>query len=175
MQRIPSVGPEATPEQNAAFDIISAKRGARSRAGGLFAAMVNSPELAGRVGQVGSYLRYESPLPDRIRESVIVAVAGRWGCDYERHSHAAIASGLGVSDAALEDLWQGRVPAELSPTEAACVRYALDLVDDSRTAKDLFDAVAADFDKVAQVDLHLLVGYYTMLAMFLNGMEVVRD
>ena len=172
MTRISLVDPEnATDAEKEVFAAVASTRGNVSN---LFRTMGHSVAGTRRAGDMGSFLRFESTLPGRLRESVILTVAGRWGCDYERLSHEPIARELGLSDAALADLRQGMVPGELSPVEAAAVRYAQVLSREGRTPDDLFEPLRQGLDEEGIVELHLLTGYYTMIAFFLNGLEVGR-
>ena len=170
MARVPLVAPEdASAEQRAAFAVVAARRG---RVANLFRAMAHSPEATRRVGDLGSFLRFESSLPGRLREAVILAVSARWRCGYERAQHEPLARALGLSDAALAELRRGRVPAELGPAEAAAVRYARALARGGRAPEELLVPLRRALDERGLVELHLLVGYYSLLALFLNGLEV---
>ncbi len=160
---------EASAEQRATFAEVV---GSRGKLGNLFRAMANSPELARRVAAVGAYLRYESCLPDRVREAVILAVAGRWDCAYERSEHEHIAAGLGLSAEALDALARGETPGGLSEQEEAAVRYAQALARDGRADERLLEPIRSALGDAGVVELHLLAGYYSMLALFLNGLEV---
>src|SRR5688572_8247186 len=98
MARVTYVAPEAASEaQQAAFNEVGRQRGA---VGHLWQAMAHSPEATRRVGALGSFIRFEAELPATLREAVILAVAGRWDCAYERGHHEPLARRLGVSDAA---------------------------------------------------------------------------
>jgi 4-carboxymuconolactone decarboxylase len=170
MARVTLVAPEqASAEQQAAFTVVAAQRG---RVGNLFRAMVHSPELAGRVGQVGAYLRYDASLPDRLRESVILAVSRHWHAEYERQQHEVIARGFGLSDAAMADLRAGQVPTDVSPLEGAAVRYAQALLRDGQGTADLLQPLVGELGERGLVELHILVGYYSMIGLFLNGLQV---
>jgi 4-carboxymuconolactone decarboxylase len=170
MARVALVEPDsASDEQRAAFEVVAAQRG---RIGSLWRAMAHSPEAMRRVGQVGAFLRYDSHLPDRLREAVILAISGRWQCVYERGAHEPIAARLGLSEQALLALRGGEVPDELSELEAAAVRYAQALAREGRASGELLAAVQAAGGDQLVVELHLLAGYYTLLALFLNGLEV---
>ena len=160
---------EATVEQRETYAAVV---GTRGKLGNLFRAMANSPELARRVAAVGAFLRYESCLPDRVREAVILAVAGRWDCAYERAEHGRIAAELGLPPDALDALARGTATEGLSQQEEAAVRYAQALAHDGRADEGLLEPIRSALGEAGLVELHVLVGYYSMLALFLNGLEV---
>lgn len=172
MTRVRLVSPEdASPEQRGAFAHLAVTRGT---VGNLWRAMAHSPELTRRLSEVGNYLRFESSLPNRLREAVILALSGRWQCAYERSVHEPIAQSLGLSPAATAALVQGGEPDELTALEAAAVRYARVLAKDGHAPASLLGPLR-EFGETGLVEIHALVGYYSLLALFLNGLEVEPD
>lgn len=175
MARVPLVAPEAaTAAQQAAFAEVAATRG---NVGNLWRALAHSPELARRIGAVGAYLRYESALPAPLREAVTLAVAARWGCAYERAQHRGLAARQGLDAATLAALDAGEAPAPgaLTPLAVAAVRYAQALARDGRVDAALTDELRQGLGEPGLVELTALVGYYSMLALILNGLEVDLD
>ncbi|HLI25993.1 MAG TPA: carboxymuconolactone decarboxylase family protein [Chloroflexota bacterium] len=171
--RVPLIGPEtAPPPVRAAYAEVARKRGG---VGHLWQAMAHSPELTRRVGAVGEYLRYDAVLPPRLREAVTLAVAGRWGCAYERAQHEPLAARQGLSPAAIAALAAGQIPDALDATEAAAVRYALALARDGTVDEALLAPLQAALGPQGVVELTVLVGYYSLLALFLNALAVPRE
>jgi 4-carboxymuconolactone decarboxylase len=177
MARVRLVGLEgATSEQQVAFSEVGAQRGGVAN---LFRALAHSPEATRRIGAVGAFLRFDADLPARLREVVILAIAGRWGCGYEALHHRPLAARLGVEAATVDALLTG-APADerlatLEPLEATAVRYGLALVRDGQAPAALADELRGALGERGLVELTALVGYYTMLAMILNGLEVDFD
>ena len=67
MTRIPLVEKEAlAPEHQAIADRISGGRGGTGRLGGVFRALLNSPEAAAVVSEVGIFTRFHSSIPDTL-------------------------------------------------------------------------------------------------------------
>jgi len=65
MPRIPTVTRDSLPaDKQAAYDAIAESRG---HVAGPFPVLLNSPEVASRIGRLGHYLRYESTLKPHIR------------------------------------------------------------------------------------------------------------
>ena len=159
----------ATLEQRALFREVSASRGAVPD---LFRAMAHSPEVAKRLSALGHTLKYESTLSDRLRESVILAMAGRWDARYVRNDHELLGRRHGLTEEAVARLAAAEPPNDAPPLERDAVRYLVDLAISGRPRPDLLGRLAEQLDHRALVDLHVLAGYYTMVALFLNGLAV---
>lgn len=173
MARVPLVAPEAgSPDQQAAFAEVARQRRAVPR---LFQAMAHSPAATRHVGALGAYLRFDTVLTPLLREVVTLAIAGRWDCPYERLHHQPPATRLGLSPAALAALDAGAVPAELPPLEQAAVAYAQALTRDGQADDTTVEQLRAALGERGLVELTVLVGYYTLLALFLNGLNVDLD
>jgi 4-carboxymuconolactone decarboxylase len=99
-------------------------------------------------------------------------VAGRWGCSYQQRAHEPLAARAGLSAVGLATLAAGEVPSDLAPTDALAVRYALALSRDGRADEASVAALRAALGERGLVELTVLVGYYSMLALFLNGLAV---
>jgi 4-carboxymuconolactone decarboxylase len=175
MARVPLIAPEtATPEQQAAFAEVGASRGG---VGNLWRALAHSPALMQRIGATGAYLRFESVLPAAVRETVILAVAGRWDCAYEQAHHHPLAArhGLDAAASAALDAGQPPPPGSVPPLTAAAIRYAHALTRDGRADGALADELRAGLGDQGLVELTGLVAYYSMLALILNGLAVDLD
>src|SRR5260221_13451072 len=71
---------DALPEsQRPAFDEIVASRGSIR---GPFGILLHSPELARRAAAVGGYLRYESSIDPRLRETAVRTAPWLNACEY---------------------------------------------------------------------------------------------
>lgn len=171
MSRLPPIDPAAlSPEQEEVYNRIAT--GARGGVRGPFTALLHSPALAGRVEQLGVYLRYQCAVPERLRELAILVVAAHWRCAYEWFAHAPIAERIGHERATLERLGQGQPPGFDDPLEAATHAYCAELLQTGRVADPLHDQIRSLLGLQGVVDLTGLVGYYTLLAMTLNAHAV---
>ena len=106
MSRLPKLSRETLePAAQAVWDRIAS--GARGGVGGPFTALILSPELCGRVEQLGVFIRYECSVPMRLRELAILCVGQHWKADYEWFAHAPIAAKQGVPDAVIAAVGAG--------------------------------------------------------------------
>jgi 4-carboxymuconolactone decarboxylase len=159
----------ANPAQLELFAEVAAARGDVLN---VYRAMAHSPELARRVGSVGAFLRGESALPARLREAVILATAAHWDCAYQQIDHGLIGLAVGLSPAAIEDLGEGTEVRDISDLERDVLGYVRSLLADGRPRLELLRPLTRAFDEKSLVELHLLAGYYSMVAFFINGLAI---
>ena len=165
--RLPPIPDEAlTPVQRAAADELAS--GPRGKLAGPFIPLLRSPELMARVQKVGEYLRFESALPDRIKELAILVTARRWDQPYEWSFHLPLALKAGVARAAAEAISEGRRPDALGADEAAAHDLLAELLATGQAGDDAYAAALAAFGEAGVVDLIAFGGYYGLLAMVMN-------
>ena len=171
MSRLPAISPDAlTPQQKVVYDNIAG--GARGSVRGPFTALLHSPALAGRVEQLGVYLRYECAVPERLRELAILAVAARWQCHYEWFAHAPLAERQGFSTAVLDAVARREMPEFETDADRETYAYAAELLRAGQVDKGQYDRTRDTLGLQGIVDLTGLIGYYTLLAMTLNAHDV---
>lgn len=150
------------------FDAIEASRGEIL---GPFAVLLNSPELAGRTADLGTYVRFESTLSDADRELAILTTAREFDCPYEWAMHQPIAVEAGVSDAALDVVSERRETDRLDD-EAVVIEYGRELFGERSVSDETFDAAFDRYGERGVVELTATMGYYAMIACVLNAFEV---
>lgn len=135
---------------------------------GPFNAMLLQPRVGHALQQVGSALRYQGTLGPRAREIAILVVAASWGSAFERQAHEAVGRVVGLSDAELAALRDGRDPALDDPVELAVLRAARALVDDGRLTDAQYAEAVRLLGEPALFELTTIVGYYATLALQLR-------
>ena len=171
MTRIPSItNREDVPaEAHPIFDSIVASRGAVR---GPFAVLMHSPVLAGRLADLGSFVRFESSLPPAGAQLAVSAAIRDCECDYEWATHVVSMRTAGISDATIDVLRRNGETDTLSPEEQLAIRYARELVRDHRLSDATFGAMHKLLGDRGVAELTAAIGYYTLLACVLNGLEV---
>jgi 4-carboxymuconolactone decarboxylase len=159
-----SIGEPARP----VFDAI---QGSRGEVRGPFAVLLHRPEIASGAQQIGGYLRYGSPLPGPLRESLILVLARLAGCDFEWSAHYPLAVKAGVGDQTLADIQAGRWD-RLDGDLGLAATLARSLLTTHNVDDQLFGRARERWDEGELVELVSLVGYYSYLAMVLNTFEV---
>jgi 4-carboxymuconolactone decarboxylase len=134
---------------------------------------LTSPELCGRVEQLGVFVRYECSVPMRLRELAILAVGAHWRAAYEWFAHAPIAAKQGVPPAVIEAIGRGGAepPFDAEP-DRVVVAFVRELLRDGRVSDATYEPVRALLGDKGAVELTGLVGYYSLLALQLNVFEV---
>ena len=158
---------DASPSQVTAFDHIAASRGGQMIRP--FAAMLHRPDIAKAAADLGAVIRFEGTLSDHDREVVICTTAVERDCGFEWESHSPIARSAGVSDETLEAI-RDRVDVA-DGGDALLVGFARELSRHGRVGEDTFASAIARFGEEGTVELAAIVGYYTMLALFMNACE----
>jgi 4-carboxymuconolactone decarboxylase len=142
------------------------------RLNGPFGIMLHSPAVGSALQAVGAAVRYRSVLPDRMRETAILAVAAHWDSDFERYSHVPLARHVGLSEAEVAALLAGAdVPFE-DPAERAVVRVVRALLHACDLTDEEYGAGRAAIGEQGLVELTTLVGYYATLALQLRVFRV---
>lgn len=184
MSRLPTLQPAGfTEAQRALFEnITQGKRGQKSAAdsflnpeGGLrgpFNAMLYSPQLGNPCQQLGVAVRFESGLPPQMRELAILTVAAHWQAQYEWWAHEKIAREEGLDEAIIAGVKAGMLP-DATPNELVTVhRFARELLDQRQVSDRQYGETSALLGDSRVVELVMLLGYYTLIAMTLNVFEV---
>jgi len=168
--RLPPIDPDALdPEQRRVYEAIA---GSRGRVAGPFAVLLHSPQLADRVQQLGAHLRYDGALERRLAELAVLITADAWSCAFEWSAHEPIARAAGLSDAAIGGVRAGLPPGDADDRLAAVFDYARQLATTGDVADATHARVLSLFGLEQTVELTVLVGYYTLLAMTLNAHRV---
>lgn len=158
-----------TPAQRAAAATIVA--GPRGGLYGPFVPLLRSPELMEHAQRLGEYLRYRSAAGTRLSELVILLIARHWSQPVEWAIHAPIAAKAGLSPALIEAI-RARAPLPpLAEDEATVHDFVTELIGTQRIADATFERARARFGEHGVVDLLGLCGYYTFLAMLMNGAQ----
>lgn len=169
-ERLGPISPDQmTPQQQlAAQAIIDGPRGALY---GPFVPLLRSPELMEHAQRMGEYLRYRSAIGTRLSELAILVTARQWRQQVEWAIHAPIAQQEGIPDAVIDAIAHGRRPDGMRADEAVVHDFCLEMQRDKRVSDATYAAALASFGEHGVVDLLGLNGYYTFLAMVMNGAQ----
>ena len=160
---------DMTQAQRRIADEISATRGL---SGGPFGVWLRSPELADRAQKLGAFVRFDSSVPKRLSELVILTTARLWTAQYEWAVHEQHARAAGLSAAVIDELRAGRRPAALRPDEAVIYDFVIELSTTRRLGAPAYQAAVDLLGEVGVVELVGIIGYYAFIAMTLNVFEV---
>lgn len=158
---------QASADQIDVFDHIAASRGGRMIRP--YAAMLHRPEIARAAADLGAVIRFESTVGDDVRELAIVTTAIERGCEFEWSSHNPLARDAGVSDATLDAVRSGTEVGD--DADSLVVTFARDLCREGSVDDHLFGRVRDRLGEAGVVELAAIVGYYSMLALFMKACD----
>ncbi|HKF20069.1 MAG TPA: carboxymuconolactone decarboxylase family protein [Candidatus Angelobacter sp.] len=168
VDRMPEIPVEKmTPEQKKAADEFAAGRGVAVF--GPFVPLLRSPEVMLRAKAMGDYLRYKSVLPPQLNEFAILVTARCWTQEYEWAVHQAIAVKAGLKSEITQALAEGRRPLGMSADEEIIYEFSTELHRNQSVSDVTYSRTLARFGEQGVIDLIGVNGYYTFLAMVLNG------
>ncbi|GAB7529419.1 carboxymuconolactone decarboxylase family protein [Pseudomonas sp. 3A(2025)] len=171
MSRIPLFDPEGMSTQQAKVyaEVVGGPRG---RLVGPLRAAMHNPELADRWQKFGEVLRFNTSLPKRLTELVILVTARRWNSQLEWYIHAQDGLAAGLSPEVIEALRCGESPCFDDPEDADVYEFACQLQQQGNVQQALYERLHRRWGTVAMVDLSSVIGYYTLVAMTLNVHQV---
>ena len=168
--RMPPIPDEAmTPAQKEAVAEFRAERG---EPGGPWSVILRSPELLNRLRGVSDHLRFNSSLPPRLSEFVILITAREWSQNYEWAAHYRLAVEGGLNPDIAAAVADGRRPDGMADDEEALYDFCTALHRDGRVSDAAYARAVAEFGEQGVVDMVGLSGYYTLIAMVLNTARV---
>ena len=162
--RMPPIPDERlTPGQKAVSEeLVSGPRGALA---GPFVPLLRSPGLMARVQKVGEYLRFESGLPERIKEFAILLTARHWSQGYEWMFHLPLALKAGVTRETARAIAEGRRPGAMTGDEAAAYDFLMELHAERQVGDAAYARALEAFGEAGVGDLTGFAGYYTFMTM----------
>ncbi|WP_156921701.1 carboxymuconolactone decarboxylase family protein [Desulfovibrio inopinatus] len=156
-------------EAAALFEKLIAKRG---RIDGMYTTLLNHPQLAGMIGDLGTFFRFgDSVLDDETREFVILYVASRLRIAYEWVKHKGPARDAGISEDIIEALRQGgRDPLDNLQIDLVSIAdCALSL---QNIPQQLQDRVVRHVGMHGMLELVALVGFYRLIGGIITCFDV---
>lgn len=161
-----------SPAARALYDTMAARRNSRGEHfGGPYVALLNHPELARRIEELGFFLKFEGVLPRTVYQFIVLTIARATGADYEWHDHIAHARAAGLSDDVIEAVGSGRA-AQL-PEPYALVHAILTKTTAWQVVPDDLQArAAAQWGRSGLVELVVLSGFYQMFAAINQAFDI---
>jgi alkylhydroperoxidase family enzyme len=131
--------------------------------------------LLRRWGVFGTHVLYKSTLPARERELLILRTGWLCQSEYEWGQHVIIARASGVTDEEIERVKAGPDADGWAPFDAALLRAADELHNDSFVSDTTWAALSEWFDTRQLIDVIFAVGQYHIVSMALNSLGVQLD
>ena len=141
---------------------------ARGTLSGPWAVILRSPEMINRARSLSDYLRFNSSLPPRLSEFVILITAREWTQQYEWNAHHPLAVKGGLNPEIAKAVADGRRPEKMADDEAALYDFCIELNRNRSVSDATYARALAKFGEQGLVDAIGLSGWYTLVAMVLN-------
>lgn len=182
-ERLPRLTPDQlTTEQAAVYDAIAGgpraagpqlfelkdRRGALN---GPFGIMLHQPGLGLALQELGAAVRYRTALSARCREIAILQVGVAEDSAFEWYAHEAVGRAVGLTDAELTALREGRFTSA-DPTEDAVARFTEALLRDAEIGDEDYAGYRELLGEPVLVELTVLAGYYRTLASMMRVFNV---
>jgi 4-carboxymuconolactone decarboxylase len=156
----------------ALFAAMEARRKARGEHfGGPYLALLNHPELARRIEELGFFLKFEGALPRPAYQFIVLSVAQATGADFEWQDHVQHALAAGLPQDVIDSIRTGRTAALAQP-------YSLLRTILQRTLAwqvipdDLQASAVAQWGAEGLVEIVVLSGFYQMFAAINQGFAI---
>ena len=171
--RLPKLSPEQySPRQRELADRIAAKRG---QVRGPFLCWLYSPELGDRVESLGTYVRFDCSLSERLREFGLLIAARYWDAQDSWQAHEDKALGAGLPRAVIQAVAEKRAPVFEAEDEKVFYQFCKELLETHFITDDTFAAAQRLFGNNGVVDIVGCLGTFTMMSFCLNAFQVDLD
>jgi 4-carboxymuconolactone decarboxylase len=117
------------------------------------------------------YLRDESSLPKKIQELAMLVTARELDCQHIWNAHAGSARQAGVPDALVDALRDRQALPSLASDEAVVVHYGQEFFRTHRVSRGAFQSALEHLGRQGVVELGLIFGNYSMLAVLINSFD----
>ena len=141
----------------------------------IFPTLATHPELFRAWLRFGGYLLTSGRLPGRDRELLILRTAVLCGSSYEWGQHVRISLAGGIDRETIDRVLAGPEAEGWSSHDAALLRAADELREDSRISDGTWSALAETYDPEQLIEVAMVAGHYQMLAGALNSFGVELD
>lgn len=170
MPRLPPVTEKSSPAVAEVFAEIAGTRGFVSNA---LSSIGHAPEGLRHLARLGAYAKYQTDLPERLRELTILCAAR--GVAYAWTHHTELAVQAGIPQAAVDDIGAGRAPAALPANEQAIARYVQELFAPTSVSDAAFAEIGRHFTPRQITDVSLTATYYRALGTLVMAFGVEME
>jgi len=154
-----------SPEQREVAALITS--GPRGEVRGPYTALLHNPTLAQHLQSLGERLRWKGKLPQKLVELAVLITARKWTCQHEWFVHVELARKAGLDNAIIDAIRERREP-QAKGDEGLVYDFCREAHATGRVGDKAFAAVQERFGLDGAIELLVLSGYYSMMAMVLN-------
>ena len=133
--------------------------------------MIHVPKAHQWATGLNMYLRNESSLPKKIQELAMLVTARELDCQHIWNAHAGSARQAGVPNALVDALRDRKELPSLAPDEAVVVHDGQEFFRTHRVSRGAFQSALEQLGRQGVVELGLIFGNYSMLAVLINSFD----
>ncbi|MCL6611111.1 MAG: carboxymuconolactone decarboxylase family protein [Peptococcaceae bacterium] len=124
--------------------------------------------------RLGNSLLTQAKLDERLRELSILRVAALCRSNYEWHQHEILARKVGVTGEQIAAVRQGPESPVFNSLERAVLKYTDEVTLNVKSTDQTFEELAKVLSHRELVELTLTIGFYNLVARFLEntGVEI---
>jgi 4-carboxymuconolactone decarboxylase len=141
---------------------------------GPFSVWMHAPEWAERVAHLGTLVRWEGTLELRTRTLAALVVGRHFQAQYVWGIQGVIGAERGIPRSTIDAIRDNRADG-IPPQDLQIIDFTRQLVSANRVDEPLAQAVMERLGADQYVQLTTCIGYYAMLAMTVNGVELEPD
>ena len=134
--------------------------------------LMYDPPMARLSEMLSRAVRFETAVPFKEVELVVLVIAREFDCMREWAVHIGQARNAGVREEAIGAIKNRRAPQGLDEEEALYHAYVVQLLQNHRVDDETFKAVHARLGGRGILDLTELIGHFSGLAAVMNAFEV---
>ena len=166
------MNPQTLPaDAQALYREMAARRKAKGEAfGGPYLALLNHPELARRIEELGFFLKFDGALPRTVYQFIVLTVARATGADYEWQDHVAHARAAGLPAGVIDAVASGHTVALPQPYTLA--HAILEKTMEWQVVPDVQIQAVTQWGKRGLVEIVVLSGFYQMFAAINQGFDI---
>ena len=143
----------------------------RTSLDGPFSVWMHAPEWAERVAHLGTLVRWEGTLELRTRTLAALVVGRHFQAQYVWGIQGVIGAERDISRATINAIRDNQSDG-IPPEDLLIIDFTRQLLQKNRVDEPLAQAVLNRLGKNQYVQLTTCIGYYSMLAMTVNGAEL---
>ena len=170
MARLPLATRDSVPEdQRTIFDEMVERLGSVPRYGP-GSVMIHVPKAHQGATPLNHYLREESSLPKKIQELAMLVTARELDCQHIWNAHAASARKAGVPNEVVDAARPQRAARHGGRRGGGGALWP-GILPDPRVSRGAFQAALEQFGRQGVVELGLVMGNYSLLALLINSFD----
>ena len=141
---------------------------------GPFSVWMHAPEWAERVAHLGTLVRWKGTLSLRTRTLVALVTGRHFEAQYVWGIQGVIGAERDISRATIDAIRDGHAEG-IAPQDFEIIDFTRQLLRSNRVETDLAQAVMERLGADEYIQLTTCIGYYAMLAMTVNAIELEPD